>query len=187
MELYVFENYRELFPHLSGSSLTDRLVAEALNACGYAGACDDTDGPADMRILRTEKGKPYLPGEGVSAPYVSVSHSGSHFVCLIADLPVGVDLQHERNVDVMKISQRYFTREEQRYLKEGGGGCRDEKKKFFILWTRKEALSKYRGTGLEEIIKGTSVLKRTDVDFFDFQIEKGLYCSCCMMKKKKDI
>ena len=71
-----------------------------------------------------------------------------------------------------KISRRYFTAREQRFVQEAGADG------FFRLWARKEAYSKYTGLGLEEIMKGTEVLGRDDVEFFDFQLEKGIYCSC---------
>lgn len=162
MELYVFENYKGLFPELEGSELTDQLIKEALIEHG-----------AEMNeVLRTAKGKPYVDGE----IFISVSHSENHFVCLIGEKNVGVDIQKERNANITKISSRYFTDNECEYVRNAGA------EGFFRLWTRKEAYCKYTGLGLEEILKGTSVLEREDVEFFDFQLEKGLYCSCCMEK-----
>lgn len=162
MKLYIYENYKDLFPGLTGRELTDRLIAEALEEYGAA----------DTTIHRTDKGKPYTDGD----VFFSVSHSGEHLVCLVSEKPVGVDIQSERRADVTKISRRYFTQEECRYVDETGS------EGFFLLWTRKEAYCKYTGRGLEEIIKGTPVLNREDVEFFDFQLEKGLYCSCCIRK-----
>ena len=162
MKLYFFENYKELFPDLTGQCLTDRLIIRALEEYGTS-AC---------RIHRTDRGKPYVDED----VHLSVSHSGEHFVCLISEKPVGVDIQKARRADMTKISRRYFTREECDYADEAGS------EGFFLLWTRKEAYCKYTGRGLEEILKGTSVLNREDVEFFDFQLEKGLYCSCCIEK-----
>lgn len=162
MELYIFENYKTHFPDLTGQQLTDHLIMKALAEYGT---------PADT-ICRTEKGKPYV-NEDI---FFSVSHSGGYFVCLVSDRPVGVDIQKERYADMKKISRRYFTHEECTYADEAG---RDG---FFLLWTRKEAYCKYTGRGLEEILKGTPVINREDVEFFDFQLEKGLYCSCCREK-----
>ena len=47
------------------------------------------------------------------------------------------------------------------------------------VYKRQEAYCKYTGRGMEEILKGTPVLGRGDVKFVDFQLEKGVYCSCC--------
>lgn len=166
MELYIFENYKEIFPEVIGSELTDRLILKSLEMYGAEAG----------EVLRTDKGKPYIADTDIN---ISVSHSGSCFVCLIASQPAGVDIQQERRAGTDKISRRYFTEEECDYVTSEGA------KGFYRLWTRKEAYSKYTGRGLEEIIKGTPVLHRDDVDFFDFQLEKGLYCSCCTKKQKK--
>ena len=119
-------------------------------------------------------GKPFIKGR--EALFISASHSGEYFVCAISDAPVGIDVQEEREGRLSRISKRYFSAEEQAYVKERGEAG------FFSLWTRKEAYAKYTGRGLEEIMKGTSVLGREDVDFVDFQIEKGIYCSCCVKR-----
>lgn len=162
MELYVFEDYKRLFPELAGSELTDRLIKESLTEHGIE----------ISEVLRTVKGKPYVDAD----VYISVSHSENHFVCFIGERPIGVDIQKERKANIAKISRRYFTDEEIQYVESYGA------EGFFRLWTRKEAYCKYTGLGLEEVLKGTPVLDRVDVEFTDFQLEKGLYCSCCIKK-----
>ncbi len=166
MELYVYENYRDVFPDIDGRNLTDALIELSLDAYGARG----------HRLLRTERGKPYVELCGGGQLCVSVSHSGTYFLCLIDEEPVGVDVQQERSVAAGRIGRRYFTEAERRLLDEYGDDG------FFLLWTRKEAYAKYTGAGLEEIMRGTDVLGRSDVDFLDFQLEKGMYCSCCMMR-----
>lgn len=166
MVLYIYEDYKKLFPGIEGRQLTDLLIINTLKQCGVY---------AD-KILRTEKGKPYIERDTFGqCTYISVSHSGSYFVCLISDKPVGIDIQQQRKVKAENIAQRYFTEEEQNYIQSKG----DEG--FFFIWARKEAYSKYTGKGLEEIFKGINVLTRDDVEFIDFQLEKGMYCSCCIM------
>lgn len=167
MKIYIFENYRDFFPEKRGSELTDALMMKAIESEGIRGAT----------IVRGERGKPLVKGAGEL--FVSVSHSGAYLVCALSELPVGIDVQEERGGNLGKITGRYFSEEEQAYVDERGRAG------FFALWTRKEAYSKYTGRGLEEVMKGTSVLMRDDVDFTDFQIEKGVYCSCCVKKQKK--
>lgn len=160
MKLYIIENYKDMYSELSGSELTDKLVTDCMADYGIQ----------NIDICRTSKGKPYTEAD----VHFSVSHSGSYFVCIIADCPVGIDVQERRKAAVSKIAGRYFTESEQEYI-----SAYDEDG-FFRLWTRKEAYSKLTGDGLAELMRGTDVLCREDVDFTDFQIEDGVYCSYCV-------
>lgn len=159
MELYIIENYKEKYPDLKGSVLTDELIKECLLEFGIQ--C--------TQVFRTAKGKPYVPGV-----HLSVSHGGDYFVCIIADKPVGIDVQEKRRASSEKIAARYFSSDENNYIKENGEAG------FFKLWTRKEAYSKLTGEGLAELIRGTEVINRNDVEFTDFQIENGVWCSYCI-------
>lgn len=173
MELYLYEDYKEMYPEARGRELTDILILETLKNCGFP----------DAVIQRTEKGRPYTERTDGETVHFSVSHSGRYFACLVGSEPVGVDIQQYRRVRAAAIADRYFTDEEKRLIDENGEDG------FFTLWARKEAYCKYTGRGLEQIIGGVSVLDRDDVEFIDFQPEKGMYCSCCIMKltEKKDI
>ena len=72
----------------------------------------------DLKIMRTEKGKPYVQSAEeqdetqaeLKSPniYISASHSKNLFACLIGDRPLGIDLQHGRKMDPAKISARYL-------------------------------------------------------------------------------
>ena len=179
MEIRIYEDYREMYPDLKGRELTDQLLSHALAEAGMP----------ELKILRTEKGKPYVQSadgadgsgktNGRRRPdiYISASHSKNLFACLIGDRPLGIDLQHGRKLTPDKIAGRYFAEEEAELVKRLGA------KEFFRLWTRKEAFSKYTGRGLEDVMAGIPVLHRTDVDFLDFQWEKDVYCSCCIQKE----
>ena len=93
----------------------------------------EASGLGRYQVERTDRGKPYIRncdrgrgedcGEDCGAGgeiHVSVSHSGRYFLCLIADRPAGVDVQEERETAVEKISRRYFTAREQRFVQEAG-------------------------------------------------------------------
>ena len=51
--------------------------------------------------------------------------------------------------------------------------------RFYTLWTRKEAYSKYTGLGLEQIMKREDVLERKDVSFLDLRLDDGCFCAVC--------
>ena len=176
MEIRIYEDYRDMYPESKGRELTERLLYHALADAGMP----------DLKIMRTEKGKPYVQSAEeqdqagrTKRPniYISASHSKNLFACLIGDRPLGIDLQHGRKMDPAKISARYFAEEEAELVRKLGAAA------FFRLWTRKEAYSKYTGNGLADVMSGISVLDRNDVEFLDFQWEKDVYCSCCVKKE----
>ena len=67
---------------------------------------------------------------------------------------IGIDIQNRRDIDIDRLSQRYFSKGEQSFIYETEG---DPITHFFTLWTRKEALCKYTGKGLSQVISGESV------------------------------
>ena len=170
MEIYIIENYKERYPLLKGSELTDKLTQDCLIEYGVE----------TTQILRTPKGKPYIDlckakkKATIENVEFSVSHSSSVFACIISDKAVGIDIQETRSASAEKIANRYFDNEEIKFIEDNG------EKGFFIIWTRKEAYSKLTGKGLEEIMGGASVLNRTDVEFNDFMLGDGMYCSYCV-------
>ncbi|MBQ3610974.1 MAG: 4'-phosphopantetheinyl transferase superfamily protein [Firmicutes bacterium] len=146
---------------MKGSELTDVLIKDCLEEYGVQ----------DPQILRTTKGKPYVE---LCDTYLSVSHSGEYFLCIIAERPVGIDVQERKNSNSDKIAERYFTEREKSFIRDNGENG------FFTVWTRKEAYSKLTGEGIAEIIRGTEVIGREDVVFTDFQLEDGVWCSYCI-------
>lgn len=166
MELFIIENFRDTYPGSKGRELTELLVRDILSEKGIS----------DAVIMRTEKGKPYIDESfGV---FFSVSHSGRYFVCLVGDAPVGVDVQEETRANIDAVSRRYFTEEEAGMVKDGGSD------QFFRIWARKEAYGKYLGSGLAGVLNKVSVTDREDVEFTEFQLEKGMYCACCTKRQR---
>ena len=103
----------------------------------------------DMEIpvcpVTDEYGKPHLYMENEGCPdkgkeiFFSLSHSGDHAVCVISDVPIGVDIEvigEEKD----KIAERFFADIERQYV------CDDES--FFRIWTLKESLMKVVGLGM---------------------------------------
>lgn len=88
-------------------------------------------------IRRTDEGKPYLAGEDNIS--VSVTHSEDIWMCMVSQSECGIDFQYVRGIDDSRVSDRFFTDGERKYI--GGGG------NFFDIWTRREALGKLVGDG----------------------------------------
>ena len=92
-------------------------------------------------LARGEQGKPCF----LAFPnyHFNLSHSGKFALCALDDRPVGVDIEvirpHHPN-----LAKRICSAEELDWLE----GERDKETALCKLWVCKEALVKYRGTGL---------------------------------------
>lgn len=161
IRLYVKYDYKSGHPELSGRRLTDALIRECLDA-------------EDILIERTEKGKPFLTGPGACGRHISVSHSEGTFALAVSEANIGMDIQYPRNVDTGRIASRCFTEEEAAQV-----GVDRTGRKFYELWTRKEACSKYTGVGLEQIMKRYGAPVAGDIIYFTFELEDGCFCSIC--------
>ena len=92
---------------------------------------------------RNEYGKPLLAG--VKDFHFNLSHSGDWVVCAVDSLPVGIDVEKIRDVN-LNLSERFFAKEEHDYLSALDSKRRTEA--FFEIWTLKESFIKAEGKGL---------------------------------------
>jgi 4'-phosphopantetheinyl transferase len=129
---------------------------------------------ANTSIKREPKGKPYfadLPlhdGKRLTPVHFSVSHSGDWWGCLMADEPVGFDLEICREIaNYDKIAGRFFTKEEHNWISSMG------KEAFFEIWVRKEAFVKYLGTGLGEGLSSFTVIENGELKVKVFSKKGG--------------
>lgn len=104
--------------------------------------------PRSIAIEEGASGKPRLAGAGQRLGF-NVSHSGDlALICVAEGVEVGVDLELLRPVpDAVEIARRRFTPAEARFVEEGGAA--DAGRRFLLCWTRKEALVKAVGAGLD--------------------------------------
>lgn len=147
----------------------------------------------ETEIQRREKGKPYfsLPEEKDRSikPQVhySVSHSRDWWGCLMAEEPVGFDLEIFREkIDFEKIAKRFFTEEEHKYTQLYG------LEGFFELWVRKEAYIKYLGLGLAKGLNTFSVIQAGKLSSRVIEKKKGrgeehLVCHISACEIQKDV
>ena len=118
--------------------------------------------PSSVRIIRNENGKPLC--EDKSA-FFSISHKGRYAVC-------AADRDHQIGVDIEKIgsfrpgiAERFFSESENRFIFGEEGQSRgkisyDTSRRFFEVWTLKEAFVKNSGEGLAGI-------RRMELQFSD--------------------
>ncbi len=95
----------------------------------------------EIDIKVSPDGKPYLEGNPV---YFSISHSGNRVCCVVADTPVGIDVEQIRNIS-LNCAERICTKNELNYLYSGKNE-EEQLYRFFVIWTRKEAFFKAVGT-----------------------------------------
>jgi len=90
--------------------------------------------------------KPFLKN---AALHYNVSHAGDWIIIAVANTPVGVDVERiDPSFDYKDIIIEYFNKEEVKYITGA-----DDHSRFFLLWTRKEALTKATGKGLDDDLK----------------------------------
>lgn len=90
----------------------------------------------------TDLGRPYLENH----PNFNISHSNQIVICAISkDGKIGIDVEELKEINFQGLSKRYFHYNEQQLIKN--------KKDFFRIWTRKEAILKAQGCGLRVELK----------------------------------
>ena len=101
-----------------------------------------------IALERHPDGRPRLCVDGADvALQVSLSHSGDWLAVVLADAPVGVDIElPRRDRDWEALARFVFSPEELRRLREGDAAARA--RLFHAFWTLKEARGKRCGEGL---------------------------------------
>lgn len=102
----------------------------------------------DVPILRADGGKPYLPPE--ADLHFNISHTDGLAVYAISKQEMGIDVERERPVpDLMGLVKRFFSPRE--YQQFGELQSDDLQRAFFRAWTRKEAVLKALGRGVQSL------------------------------------
>lgn len=114
--------------------------------------------PAEIRFITSAQGKPALHPDHGASLHFNLSHSeGSGWIAL-AHQPVGIDVEafHRPMPERASLVERIATATEQALMQQLP--ARWQGPAFFLAWTRKEALLKAWGDG----IQGFGSLKRLD-------------------------
>ena len=104
-----------------------------------------------LQVERTPLGKPYFPKAGHL--HLSISHSGAYWVCALAPVEVGVDIQahtmnrsetrQEATARLGKMARRFFHPVEAKFAET------ESFYRFFGVWAARESYVKYTGQGID--------------------------------------
>ena len=123
----------------AGTFLARHLLAEWLGTT-----------PPDVPLVRTERGKPVLgaPYER-SGPWFNIAHSGDWVAVAFSRFGrVGVDVEVPHALpDLPALAASAFLASECRQVLDGDD--EERHRRFFRLWTRKEAMLKATGVGID--------------------------------------
>lgn len=93
-------------------------------------------------------GKPIFAG--INPICFNLSHAGDYAVCVVCNVPVGIDIEGKHKINE-KVMKKCFSEKEKFWVNEI---LEEKQERFFRLWTAKEAVSKATGKGLSQIIEG---------------------------------
>lgn len=96
--------------------------------------------------------KPYLPNR--PSVYFNVSHAGDYGLIVIAKHLVGIDIEYiNKEFDYKEILQNVFHQNEIDVIKTS----KDQHHTFYKFWTRKEAIVKAIGKGIDDDLKNIPI------------------------------
>ena len=125
-------------------------------------------------------GKPFI--KNISGFHFNISHCENALAVAISDGEIGIDCEEIREVNPL-VAQKKFARNEKCYLNEKSG---DFNKRFFEIWTKKEAFLKRNGKGITLPLNSFDVTENPLKDEI-FTIEKnGFIISVCSEHHLKD-
>lgn len=102
--------------------------------------------PASIELGEGINKKPQILHPIDTGLYYNISHSGDWILIAVANSEIGVDIEFINPVfDFNEVMPDIFKPDEVLFVKQA-----DSTARFFTLWTRKEALAKATGQGLDE-------------------------------------
>lgn len=140
------------------------------------------DGKPLASLARELSGAPYLEGGDAG---ISFAHSDHLAICALSRHGrIGVDVEplDRRITRAEDIADRYFSDGERALL----AASSDRDRAFLGIWTRKEALGKALGTGLNNRADALDTTKY-DGCFFEETIVEGVLVSVCVLREPQEV
>ena len=125
-----------------------------------------TINPLDISFINERNTKPGLIGNPI---YFNITHTREALALAISrDHYVGIDLENSnRSIDFASVIESFFSKKESEFILESKDDSSD---RFFLIWTRKEALLKALGTGIItdlthiEVSDHKNIINRKSID-----------------------
>ncbi len=130
--------------------------------------------PSELVFCYDINNKPGLAGN----PYFfNITNSRDAFAFVISkDFYAGIDIEKaDRGIDFLSILNTFFSEQERRFILESKI---DSIERFFLLWTRKEALLKAIGTGITASLTEITVSEEqnaVNIESFGNQIVESVF------------
>jgi len=142
-------------------------------------------GNRQLEFAVNSYGKPFLVND--PCLHYNISHAGHCVACVVSDVPVGIDVEVVRSVD-MRVVERFFALDEQEYVLSAQKDV--QRQRFFEVWTKKESRIKWAGKGLLESLSSFSVLdtqKRGEVFYHRVYDNGEVICHVCSSKEESPL
>lgn len=105
------------------------------------------NGITDFMLKQNPYGKPYIDGSF----HFNISHSADRVMLATDASPVGADIEQIREID-LRITRKFATEREKEYIISAPDAS-EQYRRFFIVWTLKEAYIKAEGEGMHIPLK----------------------------------
>lgn len=131
----------------------------------------------NLTLVKTEYGKPYV--KGCKEFHFNLSHSGDYVIFAYGDIPMGVDVERLKDMDI-RVAKRCYTDEEynrvvnapekmNRQKAANQEKIEDKDTVFYRIWTMKEAYLKLTGQGI------SVPLNSFEVDLEQMKVKETTY------------
>lgn len=180
-------DYEPFLPLISGerrarigriSSIPNRILSICPELLLRRIASERLSLPNDgLHFSASEHGKPVLIGH--EDFFFNWSHTRDAFVLAVAESPVGIDMERRRpHREARRLAERFFAEKELSYVTGESSGLED---RFFEVWTRKEAFTKYTGSGLTVDLRSFDVTEDSALtaELTTFQLQDYIVSLCC--------
>ncbi len=121
------------------------------------------EGINNAKIGHTTKGKPFLKDN--NDLHFNLSHSGTLVLCVIADMPVGCDIEYMSSVPSPELIKMVLSKSEQDALNRLDNNSVSQY--FYKIWTGKESYLKLKGEGLGRDLKEISLQLPLGLEYID--------------------